>query len=483
MNKRSLFAKLLIMLLCFALLFSGCKKSDDGGKDEGGEPTTPKAADQQLSYSADKTLGALLSNGMASSVFQNAEKMGKVTVEYRDVFTNELYIDSANKYIADFLEVNADGEEVKGEVYYQNGALAVLIPELLGDDALGLDFNTLQTDLENSDLWGLLGVNYEDLLKAYDIDMDRLTSTVVDTLDSLGSLENVVSEAAKDVSITSENKKVTVNGEEVDAIVVTVKLTSADVEKMLLAYYDWLEEIYGQMMKDLDDSIGNVDLEDMLAVDLESMFDEYQDDIKDTFSEVDLTLDCVVNINAQTEYMMTLDLDVAGTVDGEEGAVRVDLNLGKDPSTSNKYTLALIGESDGEVLGRYDLELSKTSNGSTNETSLVVTSTEVVDGADKDQVEELFNATISYNEDDSKYSLSVSADGDTVTFEGVYKYTDKVFELSIDKVIAEGAADISEISGLVIRVEALDQVPQMPAYQNILQMSQDELTEFFNRFA
>lgn len=466
MKKRSVLALLLALLLCFSLVLTGCKDGSDAGSNP--EEKTPQTPVAQLTYSADKTVGAVLNSGMASSVFEDALKKGKITVEYQDILENILYIDSSNTYIADFLKLDLDGQEIEGEVYLKKGVLAVLLPEFLGEDALGLDLNTFAEDLENSPIWNLLGVSYEDLVDVYELDVDKLMDALLTSVDTVAALETAVKEASKDVQISSEEKKVTVGGEEVDAIVVTVKLTSADVEKMVLSYMDWLKDNSTDILDKVNDAIGSVDLNDM--VNIEDSYDQYIDDIKDAFGDIDLTFDCVVNINADTEYMMTMDVNVSGKVDGEEGALRMNLDLGKDPSKSNAYKMTIVGESDGEVQGQIDLSLTKTTNGTTTETKLEVTMTE--DG----ETENVFAASLGYDSASSQYTLNLEMDGETVQITGTFQYTEKVFELSVEG-ISTSQGDVSTLEGLLVRIEAVDQIPDMPAFKNILKMTEDELTE------
>ena len=50
MKKHSLFAKLLVMLLCVALVFCGCQQSGNNESSDGGkEEVVPKTPEAQLS--------------------------------------------------------------------------------------------------------------------------------------------------------------------------------------------------------------------------------------------------------------------------------------------------------------------------------------------------------------------------------------------------------------------------------------------------
>lgn len=459
-KKYSFLAKLLVMILCLALVFSGCGgASDDSGSEDETKPKTPEA---QLSYSADKTFGSIFNTDPVVALFEDAMTKGKITIEAMGVLENVLYIDSANGYFADLLNADIEGEEIELSLYLDDTALAVVFPMLLGDEAYGVDLDTLEQDLPNSAIWDLLGVSYEDLLAQSDMDLGELTDSVVELLDSIGTLEKAVKEAAKDVKIESTEGKATIYGEEVDATVITVELTSNDVKKMLDAYMDWLDaELNGTFAE----AVGSF----LDGADLDSELDSMRDEIDDAFDEMDLTLKATVNIDPKTEYMMSLGVDLFGTVDGEEGYVDLDLILGKDPVSSDKYTFTMGAVADGEETGKLEAVLTRDLGETVSVTELSVTFTE--DG----QTDEVFSGKLEYNKESYAYELSLEADGGEVSVNGEFRLTDDVFDLYIDSVSSDGYEQTVDVRVCIESISA-GEMPKMPRYKNLVTMSADELT-------
>ena len=136
-KKLSVFARLMILVMCLALVFCGCKKSEDApGADDAKDKANSAVGD-----AFDKTLGGLLGGG--NGVIDDVLACGKVTVSVGSQFENVLYIDSNAGTFADMLKINADGQNVTVNLYSNNGEIAVQVPSVLGDQAYGLNVNTL----------------------------------------------------------------------------------------------------------------------------------------------------------------------------------------------------------------------------------------------------------------------------------------------------------------------------------------------------
>lgn len=460
-KKFSILAVLLVIVMCLSMVLAGCSpaaKDDDGAKEK--KPKTPEA---QLTSSMEKTMSAMLgSEAGLGSIGGALKEQSKITIEVEDQFENVLYLDLKNSYIADFLSFETYDGEQELSVFLKDTALALAYPAILGDDAYGVDFDTLETDLKNSDIWDAMGVSYEEVVSDPGMDVGDMTNTLVDVLDSLGKLEDVMEEAAKDIKVDATKGKATIDGEEVEATVITVHMTSNDVKKILIAYVDWAEGYLDRV----DEDMGETD------VDLDSALDDYRTEIEESFSEVDLTLDATVYIDPTTEYMMSCTAELAGTMNGSEGSATMDLVLGKDPATSKKYTFDMTVTSEEDDENKLSAVLSRDLDQDVQVSELNVTVTE----ADGD--ERTFGAKLEYDTKNYDYEVTVDDDGTEYSAEGKFQLTEDVIEFSVDE-YNDGYWQQSV--GLRIRIEAIGQkdMPEMPAFTNILKLSEDELQELF----
>ena len=89
-KKRSFLAILLIFVMCFALVLSGCNQAGDEGKSDDDKSKDKDSTNNQVVDSVDKTLGALLGQDNVSDVIEKIFEGGKVTVEIDGVLQNVL---------------------------------------------------------------------------------------------------------------------------------------------------------------------------------------------------------------------------------------------------------------------------------------------------------------------------------------------------------------------------------------------------------
>lgn len=482
-KKHSLLAKLLILVLCFALVLAGCNgtKDTDAGKADDKEQSSnqtgtengpdpqdekPKTPEAQLTSSAGKTFAAMLNAGDSANVMDDVFTKGKITIEALGMLENVLYIDSANTYLADELVIDLGGQKMEASVFADGSALAVVLPTILGEDAYGVDLTTLAQDLKDSAIWEVAGISYEEFIASTNLSMGTDPAAIIKMLSRVSALEKALEEASSGVTFSSAEGKVTIYGEEVDATLITVHLTSDDIEKMVLAYMEWLEEVLKEELADLAD--------DQVETALTESFDEYEKQIQEGFDEFVVSLDAVVAIDPTTEYMMSFDMDLEGKIGGvDDRAIRMDLILGKDPSNSDKYTFNMSAESEGKVVAGVEAVLSWSTAGDVDSTELKVSATEA------GKTDEVFYGALNYDNSKKTYILLAKADGSELKLEGGYEHTEKLFDLSVDTLTVDGQTMELDVK---IRAEEVDDVPQMPQFKNILQMSEDELNELFGQF-
>lgn len=523
--KHSILAKLLIMILCFSLVLCACGKTEDkdtGSKkettsqnadDTTAKPEAPADPDEekpdeekpeekpdeekpeedpdeekpeedpdeekpvvdgaagQLSASADKTVSAILNGNDGFGVLEQLDTF-KVTVDAMGMLENVTYVDLSELSLVDLLTVDMGGEKLEGSVYLQESALAIAIPMLLGEDAYGIALDTLMEDLPNSAIWELAGISYEDFVAELDVDFDAVMGTIMDTLEDTAELEADLQEVMDKIEITAESGKATVYGEEVDADKVIITLTDEDIKAMMDVTIDWMEQTMTDLMAELE-SFGDVAMEDDVTI--EEEFDSMRTEMDAAFENTDLTLTLVANIAPETQYLMSYEMDLAGTIDGEEGCIFMDLVLGVDPVASEKYTLSFGAEAEGEVQGLIEAVIEREITDAASNFDLTISMTE------GEETVELLTGSLQIDKADGKYELSMEAEGSALTVSGALKLTDDSFVFSVDSIDVDG--EVMEL-GVSLSIEAIDadEIPEIPEYKNVLKLSADELTQLLELF-
>lgn len=468
-KKLSFFARLLVIVMCLALVLAGCNSAGNTGTegDKGGasKPKTPQA---QLSQSADKTIGAIMGGDSALNVLSDALDRGKITISVMGMVENVLYIDSDNGYFADFLSANIDGVELEASAYLKDSAIALAIPALLGDETYGVNLDTLVSDLKSSAIWSMMGVSYEEFESQTSVDLEAVMDVLTDTLDSVGELEKVVEDAAKNIKVESAEGKATIYGVEEDAIIITTTMNTDDIKAMMDAYIDWMETAAKDMVADLSEAMGGVDLDSRME--LSDSIASMREELDYAFEEANLDFVITTNINPSTNYIMSCIVDVTGTVDGEAGNIHGELVLGIDPTTSGKYTFTVSVGAEDEDSSVMEIVLDRDLGESKDVYTLNASMTEYGETYD------VFSGSFTYDKESHDFELSVEADGDEIGVSGKF-YCDKdSLELSIDTIESYGEEMEVDVSILIEAISA-SEMPDMPKYTNILKMSESDLTD------
>lgn len=469
-KKLSFFARLLVIIMCLALVLTGCNSAGNTGTegDKGGD-SKPKTPQAQLSQSADKTIGAIMGGDSALNVLSDALDKGKITINVMGMVENVLYIDSDNGYFADFLSADIDGVELEASAYLKDSAIALAIPALLGDETYGVNLDTLVSDLKTSAIWSMMGVSYEEFESQTSVDLEAVMDVLTDTLDSVGDLEKVVEDSAKNIKVESAEGKATIYGQEVDAIIITTTLNTDDIKAMLDAYIDWMETTAKDMVADLSEAMGGVDLDSRME--LSDSIDSMREELDYAFEDTDLNFVITTNINPNTSYIMSCVVDMTGTVSGEAGEAHMELVLGEDLTTSDKYTVTVsVNDSEGDEMGKVEIVLNRELGESKDVYTLNASMTEYGETYD------VFSGSFTYDKESHDFELSVEADGDEIGVSGKF-YCDKdSLELSIDTIESYGEEMEVDVSILIEAISA-SEMPDMPKYTNILKMSESDLTD------
>lgn len=466
-KKLSVFARLMILVMCLALVFCGCKKSEEG------PATNPKdEANSAVGDALDKTLGGLLGGG--SSVVEDVLACGKITVSVGSMGENILYIDSNAGTFADILKINADGQEVTVNLYGNNGEIAVQVPSVLGDVAYGLNLNTLMEDLKNSPIWAMTGMSFEDLESQLGIDFEAILDTYAGMFETMaGSADVIMDKIFAHVDVKTTAGKVTINGTEVDATIITYTFDENDVKNIIFELIDWAESTIRKMATELTENLGSMMGESVNVDALMSQMDmdAIKKEVSDALAGKDMNFTLAMNINASSGMLMSVNAEMAATINGVDGKIYADLILGADPANSDKYTLDIGGcKADGSEKGGFLVTLERDLDQAVQVTTLKV---EQYMGT---QSRVLLNGSLTYDTTNSKFVLAGNAGGSELRVDGMYKETETSLEFGIDSVTTGGNTVAVD---LLVKFETINgsDVPKMPSYKNPLKMDMTELME------
>lgn len=467
-KKRSFLAILLVIVMCFALVLTGCNQAGNQGKSDNDKSSKDKeTTSNQVVDSIDKTLGALLGKDNVSDVIEQAFEGGKVTVEIDGMLENVLYMDAEGGRFADVLKIENQGQTIDLNLYLDGGELAVEFPMLLGEQAYGINFGTLEQDLKNSEIWSLLGTSFEEVQSQLGFDIGQILDSLEGSMDAVSDMSDVLVDALNGIETTQEEGTVTINGTEVKAINIKCHVTSQDIYEMAEAILNESEKMMKDMMESVAGAMG-VDPEQAMG---QMNMDQIRQELKKMLDELNIQGDLVVSISPDTQYIMCVTADVSSTIDGETFAIDMDLVLGADPAKSDKYTFSLMMTAGGQTSG-ITAELARSTNGSVDTTAIKINAVE--DG----ETEEIMTGKLSYDNSNGAYELSLTADGDTMAFTGKFLQTDDKLDFSLDTMTMDGQ---TQKIGLRVCVESISssEMPKMPSYKNILKLSKEELNNMF----
>jgi hypothetical protein len=467
--KKRLMALFMVLVLCMTMVLTGCK---DDAKTNDDDKGADKKTEVTLDGAIEKTVNAMLGAENDSVPFlENALSEGKITIALGDQLENVLYLDSSKKAFANTLSLSAEGQKVNLGIYGKDKEIAIAAPELLGDTVYGINLSTLLTDLKGSAIWSLMGTDYDTFMSEYSDQIEQILDMTKGMDENainkmVEDLSADISEILKDVETTTKEEEVEVYGKKVKAVVITYHMEKEDIEKLMNVMIDWMEDVMSGVMDGLETIVDDsVDLEGVGSV--EEMISQLRTEMETAFEDVEIEGDFYVYINAKTQYVMQMGVEVTATVEGVTGVADMAFVLGEDPTNSDKYALVMEVDANGE---KQTMEISFSID---EKTEGDIKTTTFIIAADIEGEREEFVITFSHDQKENKYELSLEVDGTEITALGKLEATDTKLHFTIDEIEADGE---TMPLGLAITIEAsADGMPEMPAYSNILKLSEDEL--------
>ena len=469
------FARLVILVLCLALVFCGCAKSEEEATPSANEnPSTAGTSSPSEPTTDGEDEPTDGNDNLNPSIPGEPSACSKITIKVGNDFNNILYIDEINGVFADELKINADGQLIEATIYGNNGQFALSLPAYLGDTVYGLDLNTLEQDLKDSTIWALTGMTYEQFQSQMGINFDEIFSGTTDFENPFElDTEELMEKLFANVAMKTSEGKVMINGNEVDAWTFTFSMDEEGIKAVGSALIDMMESSMSNMLEELRNSIGDQGEENGFVAgwDFETMKSQFEA----TMANADLECELNLNLNAITGELMSIYGEVSGTIDGEEDCMYLNVVFGEDPASSTQYTMESGSMANGQKTGTrvvIDRSLDQAVQVVTLRVSSFV----------GDYEQEMMSGSLQYDTATSKYQISTIMGGEETVVTGSFQMSDELFELSVDEVVASGETTVVDF---LIRVETIDssEIPEMPAYKNPLKLEMLELMELIQKLS
>lgn len=476
MKKNKLLAIILVLCLVLGCALTGCSNNTGTDTTAGGNadipdnttvPTTEppltlgiETAKQNpalyLTTAIEKTLAAKGSNAetpleqlMAAMANQGSfsvdvnvpeEGEGNVTFAYRD---GVAYMVAG---------VEANGENVEIELWVEGNELCLKCPMLFGETVYGISLDNLEENLPNCKIWDMMDVDYEDVqemiqpvLNYVDWLEDYMSDNDMEIPENVENLVNAIILIYEEIQYTA-----TENGD--DAVTITITMTKEQYEKLVDTFIDLCVSDY---------IMGIAGATEDISEEVAEIFENLREMAK--ASTGDMTLSVV--ISNETGMITSADVNYVSETDG----VPVSVNMSLDMEDVDNITLTVISTVTfkGETLTSDNIEINF-KNGQTGDKS------EQKMTVKSDNVEVFSIAAIC---DSNTYTVEVKVDGEEISLGCSYTLTQTKLELS-NWTLTYGGEEMEIPAQIKVTMDVDCSIPTMPAYKNILTMTEEEWEAF-----
>ncbi len=355
-------------------------------------------------------------------------------------------------------------EKVALDAYYADKKIVIksdLLNDYAGTDAIGLDMSVTEEDFKASALYDALlsmaGITEDDLAETESAinvgDITKAFSDYVNAVAEIGKNSLEFGEIAEEV--------IDIDGKEVKTVAVpfTVK---EDI-------YDSIFDEAINMVKAVSKAMGEEMSEDQLAdtkAIMEKSLPEYKAGGKYYLSA---KTGAVVKETADVEVMLKVEEDVATTF-----KTKSEMTYGADPTDAFLPAVNLEMDVDGE-------KLTVSGKSSVTDGKFVFDGEVKVDAeADEDDTNGTFKFELA---SDGKFDLTLKDDAEDMTVSGTFTSDETKTELTIDLSTAYGEDEAAEITDIKLVITAGEEVPALPEYKDILDMTEEDLAPIISMLA
>ncbi len=472
MKKNKFLAIILVLCLVLGCALAGCSNTDSTTTTAGGNTDTPNdttapttepepelgietakknpalylmtaiektitAAGSDTQSPLDQLMAAMANKGTFSvNVDVPEEVQGLVTFAYRD----------GAAYLV--TEVEANGENVEIELWIQANELCLKCPMLFGETVYGISLDNLEEDLPNCKIWDMMDVDYEDVQE-----MIQPVLNYVDWLEDYMSDEGV--EIPEDVEnlvnamiLIYEEIQYTATEDGDDAVKITSTMTKEQYEALVDTFIDLCVSDY---------IMGVIGVTEDISEEVADIFEQLREMAK--ASTGDMTISVVIS----NETGMITSADVTYAAEANGMPVNVNMNLNMENVNDITLTATSAVTFNGETLTGFNVEVNF-KNGQTGDKA------EQKMTVKYDNVEVFSIAAIC---DSNTYTIEVKVDDEEISLGCSYTLTQTKLELTNWTITEDGEA-LEIPAEIKVSMEADCTIPTMPAYKNILTMTEEE---------
>lgn len=335
-------------------------------------------------------------------------------------------------------------------IWLSNEAAIVTAPVLLGDNSYGINFQTLEKDLETSDLLKLLGITTKDARQLLDAftSMTKKETEQGSDLKALLKTKKQLESLLKACPVSVDKYPIVLNTESVEAFHIAYTLTPERLCEALDMVAKWATETESYAAA----------LTETPA--LEQELKAALDDVKKNIADSNATTMLEVFLHPDTQVIMQANCRIDWLQGSEPASVDISITLGVDPIHSTLYSVNLTTKVPDTNKQEIKLEYRRSHAHNLPGRTLVLTTP-----------------------DESATLMDLQVNALTGSF--VLKLMDRDYALSGKCVSDDNSVAITiterTLGELTITFKAKATVPSAPRYISIFAMSEDELTKLIEK--
>ena len=472
---------LVIAMLSTALLsFAGCSKKKDSTA-----TVAEKALNKSLSAYAPFNNNFVYDEKGAykSTVTIDGSKISLVSSEYGDTdMLNGMFSSMAlvltgttngSDFLANLLLTSEGNDVINGDIIFKDNKLVLDCENILGEDAIGIDLNNFTENFKNSPLSELFGMSEDDIEGAFNTFPSYMSSD--DTAYITEKLTEIYKNSIKDnYTLTKTTEKVTVDETEVQATVIKIEITSANIIAIIKNAVEEIkaDEKLCSVINSIFSSYIGYSVDEDIWTELSDELTEIYEEIEE--SGITATARCCINKG----YLLLADISFTA----EDETASASLSFGADPSKANK------------------IELTVTSDGQTVVVAWIVdenTSDNYKAHLEVDMPAEISIASVTlkpmtfeYSKKNGNFALSVEIPSSfAISVKGVFSTTKNSVLFSLNEVVAkvpgEYSLDLVTYTvklGAELKIEKISNADiTLPEYSDLLEMNEEALSELITK--
>lgn len=433
MKNRRLTAIVAALCLMICFLLAGC------GADEFGLEAAQKDPQTYLQQAVERTAEqtSVDTESDIRKLLQGLSEKGKLTLRLQDMDGVDvdavIAYDRAAQAVSGTAAVSAEGVRLNLNLWGNADALAFAVPEIWDETAYGLSWAMLSEDLSKSAIWSMIGISYGDIVEELTPMLEQIKQALADkktdvSTDVIEKLESILKEVEYTVAEEGDN-----------AVCVGFAVTKEQTRAMVDAMLD------GEV-GDLLAALGNID-------DGEEIAEQVREILTALCGEAKFE----VVIDNENGFITAVTAECA-IIDETEGECRVNFALDMTDLKDISLTVGARSGDEAEETVTLRLRNQDTQDSLTRLLTLSAEHTEI-------------SVLLTYKDE----TLALTCSSECAVVFGIDAHltlSEDALELSDIRVV--GNTFGTETLPLQIGLSTQAQVEQMPAYTNLLTMSETE---------